>query len=109
MAAISDGFPVTLGHTLIISRRHVPSYFDLTAVECSDLWSLLDMVKAFLTERFNPDGYNVGFNDGPAAGQTIAHMHLHVIPRRVGDVDDPRGGIRWVIPAQAKYWDEGLP
>ena len=68
------------------------------------LWSLVAEVRDILIKRFNPDGFNIGLNDGDAAGQTIDHAHIHIIPRRRGDVKDPRGGVRWVIPEKVKYW-----
>lgn len=105
--AIRDGFPVAPGHTLIVPRRHVASFFALDADEQTDLLALLNKVVADLDEEFAPDGYNIGLNEGAAAGQTVPHVHLHVIPRRAGDAADPRGGIRWVLPRQADYWTKG--
>jgi diadenosine tetraphosphate (Ap4A) HIT family hydrolase len=101
---VRDAFPVSPGHTLIIPRRHVGSFFELTADERASLLALLDSEKTGLDSEFHPDGYNIGINDGPAAGQTVAHVHLHLIPRYSGDVPDPRGGVRWVLPKKAKYW-----
>lgn len=92
--ALLDKFPVNPGHTLIAPRRHVSNVFDLTASEWIDLQRTLLTLKAVLDDRFHPAGYNLGINDGQAAGQTIFHLHLHVIPRYVGDVLEPRGGIR---------------
>ena len=103
--AFPDAFPLAPGHTLVIPRRHVASIFDLAPDEQAELWQLVVQVRRELIERFHPDGFNIGVNDGPAAGQTVAHAHIHVIPRRHGDVVDPRGGIRWVIPATAAYWE----
>ena len=103
--AIRDGFPVTPLHTLIIPKRHLLSYFELTPEEELDLTNLLKQTKRYLDEHHHPDGYNVGFNDGVAAGQTVMHMHMHLIPRYLGDVLEPRGGIRWVLPERAKYWN----
>ncbi len=105
--AIRDGFPVAPGHTLIVPRRHVASFFALDANEQADLLALLNQVVAELDEEFAPDGYNVGLNEGTAAGQTVMHVHLHVIPRRAGDAADPRGGVRWVLPRKADYWTKG--
>ena len=78
--------------------------FDLPAEEQLSLWSQVAVVRQLLIEQYNPDGFNVGVNEGLAAGQTVPHAHIHVIPRRRGDVADPRGGVRWVIPAKAQYW-----
>ena len=81
------------------------SFFELNTIERDALFNLLDQEKAVLTDKHNPDGFNIGINDGPAAGQTIAHLHIHLIPRYEGDLPDPRGGVRWIIPSKAKYWD----
>ncbi len=102
--AIRDGYPVSPGHTLLIPKRHTGSFFDLSEQERSDLFSLLDRTKLALDEEFQPQGYNIGINDGAAAGQTVLHLHVHLIPRYDGDRPDPRGGVRWVIPDKAKYW-----
>jgi len=99
-----DGFPVSPGHTLIIPRRHVGSFFDLTSEERDAIVVLLHTAKEGVDAEFKPDGYNIGINDGPAAGQTVPHLHVHLIPRYSGDRSDPRGGIRWVLPERAKYW-----
>jgi diadenosine tetraphosphate (Ap4A) HIT family hydrolase len=104
---ISDLYPVTQGHLLIVPRRHLPRWGDATAAEQA---ALLDTIEAarHLASSEDPaiDGFNIGWNDGVAAGQTVMHLHVHVIPRRLGDVEDPRGGIRWVIPARAPYWND---
>ena len=101
---IRDAFPVSPGHTLIIPRRHVGSFFELTPPERARMLELLTQAKAELDGTLQPDGFNIGINDGAAAGQTVAHLHLHLIPRYRGDTPDPRGGVRWVLPAKAKYW-----
>lgn len=101
---IRDGFPVTEGHSLIIPTRHVDSFFNLSTDERNDLLALTDIAKASIEKEFKPDGYNIGINDGPSAGQTVPHLHIHLIPRYAGDVPDPRGGVRWVIPGKADYW-----
>lgn len=101
---IRDAFPVSSGHTLIIPRRHVGSFFELTPPERARMFELLTQAKAELDGTLQPDGFNIGINDGAAAGQTVAHLHLHLIPRYRGDTPDPRGGVRWVLPAKAKYW-----
>ena len=99
-----DGYPVTEGHALVIPKRHVASIFELPPEELAVLWSQVATVRKHLTEKYSPDAFNIGVNDGSAAGQTVPHAHIHVIPRRKGDVPDPRGGIRWIIPDKAKYW-----
>jgi diadenosine tetraphosphate (Ap4A) HIT family hydrolase len=102
--AIRDAFPVSEGHTLVISKRHVASFFDLSEGEVKDLFRLLSRTKQTLDAEYRPAGFNVGINDGRAAGQTVLHLHVHVIPRYTGDVPDPRGGIRWIFPGKADYW-----
>ena len=101
---IRDGYPISEGHTLIIPKRHVGSFFQITELERSSLMELLDYAKSLLDEQLKPDGYNIGINDGPAAGQTVPHLHIHLIPRFVSDMPDPRGGVRWIIPDKADYW-----
>ena len=101
---IRDNFPISPGHTLIIPKRHVGSFFDVTGDERRATLALLDSAKLGLDESFHPDGYNIGINDGQAAGQTVPHLHLHLIPRYAGDREDPRGGVRWIFPHKAKYW-----
>jgi diadenosine tetraphosphate (Ap4A) HIT family hydrolase len=103
--AFFDTYPVSAGHCLIISRRHEPDFLALSPAEQTAVWALVPQVTAQIETSGTPDGYNLGVNAGEAAGQTIGHAHLHVIPRRRGDVADPRGGIRWVIPARAAYWE----
>lgn len=104
--AIRDGFPLSKGHTLVIPRRHIPSFFDLTGEECREIRELLILSRAMLDAEYSPDGWNIGINDGTAAGQTVNHLHVHLIPRYRGDRDDPRGGIRWILPEKADYWSE---
>lgn len=101
--ALPDRFPVSLGHTLVIPKAPVATWFDATREQKHALLDLVDVVKCQLDEMNRPDGYNVGFNAGAAAGQTVMHLHLHVIPRYRGDMDDPRGGVRGVIPTKQKY------
>lgn len=101
---ISDGFPVSPGHSLVIPKRHVASFFEVTTDERLAMLALLDAAHARLTDGYQPDGFNLGINDGPAAGQTVPHLHIHLIPRFRGDQADPRGGVRWVIPEKADYW-----
>lgn len=102
--AIWDAFPVSPGHALIVSRRHVADLFELSSDEQSALWALLPAVKTTIAARHEPAGYNVGVNVGAAAGQTVGHVHVHVIARYEGDAADPRGGVRWVLPDRAAYW-----
>jgi len=101
---IRDGFPVSQGHTLIIPRRHIGSFFEITEAERTSILYLLGQARIGLDAEYEPAGYNIGINDGAAAGQTIAHLHVHLIPRYDGDRADPRGGVRWVIPEKADYW-----
>ncbi len=103
---VRDAYPVTPGHTLVIPVRHVASFFDATPPERDAMLALLDVAKQQLQAEFGPAGYNIGINDGTAAGQTIGHLHMHLIPRYPGDRPDPRGGVRWVIPDKADYWTE---
>ena len=102
--AFWDGFPVSEGHTLVVPRLHVVGLFDLPASDQDSIWQFVARVRSELARRFGVESFNVGLNDGQAAGQTVMHAHIHVIPRREGDVRDPRGGIRWVIPEKADYW-----
>ena len=101
---IRDAYPVSEGHSLVIPKRHVGSWFETTLDEQREMLSLLAQAKSRIESKYSPDGYNIGINDGAAAGQTVPHLHLHLIPRYHGDSNDPRGGIRWVIPETAKYW-----
>jgi diadenosine tetraphosphate (Ap4A) HIT family hydrolase len=101
---IRDGFPVSPGHSLVIPKRHTGSFFDTSDAERQALLALLDAAKAAAIAEFEPAGFNIGVNDGPAAGQTVPHLHIHLIPRFRGDQADPRGGVRWVIPEKADYW-----
>ena len=101
--AIRDPYPVAPGHTLIIPRRPIATWFEATREEKLAIVELLDVVKDRLDAEFHPDGYNVGFNVGAAAGQTVMHLHVHVIPRYRGDMADPRGGVRHVIPEKGNY------
>jgi len=103
---IRDGFPVSGGHTLIIPKRHVESFFELQAIEKAAVLQAMDEAKETLDKEFSPDGYNIGINDGEAAGQTVMHLHVHLIPRYKGDTEDPRGGVRHIFPGKAKYWED---
>lgn len=101
--AFYDGCPVSKGHTLVIPKRHVDNYFLTSPEEHSAIIELIHEVKLFLQDKFSPDGYNIGANVGPAAGQTVFHFHMHIIPRYRGDVPDPRGGVRKVIPSRSSH------
>jgi diadenosine tetraphosphate (Ap4A) HIT family hydrolase len=101
--AIADAFPVSVGHTLVISRRHVADFFDLSEAEMTAVLNLLFRVQRRIAAELRADGFNVGVNSGVAAGQTVMHVHLHLIPRFAGDVADPHGGVRNVIPGRGRY------
>ena len=98
-----DKYPVSEGHCLVIPRRHVETWFDMSKEEQVEAFELIDKVKVLLDEKFAPDGYNIGMNCGETAGQTIPHAHIHVIPRYKGDMAYPRGGVRGVIPEKQSY------
>ena len=102
--AMLDAYPVSLGHTLIVPQRHIRSFFKVTEAERLAMMALLDSVKGQIDDEFRPDAYNIGINDGPAAGQTVPHVHIHLIPRYGGDCPDPRGGVRWIFQDKADYW-----
>ena len=101
--AIYDGFPVNDGHALIIPKRHTANYFDLSLEEQKDCIELLNRVKGIVQEKYNPAGFNVGININEAAGQTVPHVHIHLIPRYEGDVEEPIGGVRGVVPGRRNY------
>ena len=101
--AIFDKYPVSKGHMLIIPYRHFSNFFDATYDEISAMYRLIYEAKAYLDREYSPDGYNLGVNIGEAAGQTIPHMHVHLIPRYRGDIENPAGGVRGVIPAKRIY------
>lgn len=98
-----DTYPVSPGHLLVIPHRHIMSLFEATGEEIAGLWDLILQAKDLLDVKFHPDGYNIGVNVGRAAGQSIMHLHVHVIPRYSGDVQEPKGGVRGVIPARQQY------
>jgi len=98
-----DKYPVSPGHMLIIPNRHVPNYFDCTKQEITDLWDNVQLAKQMVERGHNPDSYNIGINVSKVAGQSVPHTHIHLIPRYEGDVADPRGGIRNVIPKKRTY------
>ena len=101
-----DQYPVSPGHALLIPRRHVAGWFDATPEEQQALTSALALARAAIEESHHPDGYNIGINSGEAAGQTVHHLHVHLIPRHTNDVEDPRGGIRQLFPSKRCYWEE---
>jgi diadenosine tetraphosphate (Ap4A) HIT family hydrolase len=104
--ALWDAFPVTKGHMLLVPRRHVPTWFDATVDEQAALMADVERGRRLIDERHGPDGYNIGMNVGRAAGQTVFHLHVHLIPRYAGDVPDPRGGVRYIIPGKGNYLSE---
>jgi diadenosine tetraphosphate (Ap4A) HIT family hydrolase len=101
--AMRDGYPVSEGHTLIITKRHVNTYFDLTKEEKNAVDEAIMTIKKRLDNEYHPDGYNIGINNNAAAGQTIFHLHVHLIPRYLGDTSNPKGGVRGVIPNKQRY------
>lgn len=114
--AIHDNYPVTPGHTLIVPKRHIASFFEATKEEQAAMFDLLAEMRQLLSNPPQPpfdkvgslqvpDGFNIGINDGKAAGQTVMHLHIHLIPRYAGDTKDPRGGVRWIMPKKAQYWE----
>ncbi len=106
VVAIADAHPVSPGHCLVLPKRHEPDFFELTVDEQSDMQELLWELRELLEAEHDTKSFNVGVNVGAAAGQTVDHAHVHLIPRYEGDVPDPRGGVRWVIPDRAPYWEE---
>ena len=100
---IYDSYPVSKGHVLLIPKEHYETFFDLPNSLKESLHYMINYVKTLLDEKFHPDGYNIGCNCGEAAGQTVMHFHLHIIPRYKGDVDNPKGGVRGVIPSKQHY------
>ena len=101
--SILDQYPVSDGHCLIIPKRHVKTIWELTDAELKDLYAVMKQTDDWIFEWYHPDGINIGINEGEAAGQTVPHLHIHLIPRYEGDVIDPAGGIRGVIPHKQKY------
>jgi len=101
-----DSFPVSPGHALLVTRRHVADWFSASSDERRALIDDLEVARAVIQAGHSPDGFNIGINIGAAAGQTVPHLHVHLIPRYAGDVDDPRGGVRHVLPALANYLED---
>ena len=100
---ITDTYPVSAGHCLVVPRRHIESFFDCTEEENRDFYKLTLQAKAYVEEKYSPDGFNIGCNNGLAAGQSVFHLHIHIIPRYTGDVENPKGGVRWVVPQNSQY------
>lgn len=100
---LNDNSPVSPGHCLIVPRQHIAEYFNATRNEKAAIWELVDKMKAIIDKKHSPDGYNVGVNIGKAAGQSVPHIHIHMIPRYTGDMENPKGGVRGVIPNKQKY------
>ena len=107
--AFYDAFPLSKGHALVVPLTPVVSLAELDPEIQAEVWETVRQTRELLEEQYAPDGFNIGVNDGKAAGQTVPHAHIHVIPRYEGDVPDPRGGIRWVIPERATYWTHTQP
>ena len=101
--AFLDAYPVSQGHTLVIPERHIETIWQMTTEENADAFDLIRKVKGILKGKFDPHGFNVGVNCGDAAGQTVFHAHIHLIPRYYGDVPNPSGGVRNIIPEKGKY------
>lgn len=100
-----DTYPASPGHTLIVPKRHFATYFEANEDELLAIGKAIKAAKKILDEEFSPDAYNIGVNNGPAAGQSVMHLHVHLIPRYKGDVEDPKGGVRWILKDKANYWD----
>jgi diadenosine tetraphosphate (Ap4A) HIT family hydrolase len=101
--AMKDNYPVSPGHLLIIPYRHIDNWFEADEEVQVDIIRALSILKKRLDTEHHPDGYNIGANCGEAAGQSVHHLHVHLIPRYNGDVEDPKGGVRGVIPSKQKY------
>ena len=100
---ISDSFPVSPGHCLVTPRRHIKTYFECSEEENREFRELILLAKQQIEKKHSPDGYNIGCNNELAAGQSVFHLHIHIIPRYQGDVENPKGGVRWVIPKNSQY------
>ena len=101
--AVYDVFPVSKGHMLIIPKKHINNYFEADEDTKKQLWKLVDECKEMADKKYAPQGYNIGINCGEAAGQTVMHLHIHLIPRYSGDIKNPRGGVRGVITDKRIY------
>lgn len=104
--SLLDKHPVSPGHCLILPRRHIDSVWELSREDVTALYEVMAETQHIVKSKFEPDGYNIGVNAGEAAGQTVDHLHIHLIPRYLGDDVDPRGGIRWILPERAMHWDD---
>ena len=104
--AIPDAYPVNPGHCLVLPKRHEPDFFQLSVEEQTEIGELLWELRELLEAEHDTTAFNVGVNAGALAGQTVDHAHVHLIPRYAGDVPDPRGGVRWIVPDRAPYWEE---
>ncbi|HID81471.1 MAG TPA: HIT family protein [Chromatiales bacterium] len=100
---ITDTYPVSPGHCIVIPKRHIATFFESSEEENRDFHYLINLARNYLEEKYQPDGYNIGSNNGLAAGQSVNHLHIHIIPRYTGDVENPKGGVRWVIPEKSQY------
>ncbi len=99
-----DTYPASPGHTLVVPKRHFATYFDATEEEILAIGRAIQKAKKILDKEYAPDAYNIGINNGEAAGQSVMHLHVHIIPRYTGDVEDPKGGVRWILKNKANYW-----
>ena len=100
---LTDTNPVNPGHCLIVTKRHVAEYFDATPEEKAAINELINEMKVIIDNKHSPDGYNIGVNIGKAGGQSVPHIHIHMMPRYLGDIENPRGGVRGVIPEKRIY------
>ena len=100
---MTDTYPVSDGHCLVIPKRHMATFFECTAEENRDFHTLILKAKEIIDDNYQPDAYNIGNNNGLYAGQSIFHLHIHIIPRYKGDVENPKGGVRWVLPKKSQY------
>jgi len=98
-----DNFPVNKGHAEVVPKKHIESFFEMTKKESSQMFEFTREIKKIIDKKFKPDAYNIGINDGEYAGRTIHHLHVHIIPRYKGDVKNPKGGVRNIIPGKGKY------
>ena len=100
---VTDTYPVSLGHCLVVPKRHIATYFECTEEENRDFRLLILKAKEYIDKKHSPDAYNIGNNNGLESGQSVFHLHIHIIPRYKGDVENPKGGVRWVLPKKSQY------